>query len=84
MRGANGFRETLSDMTYSWPLTVKEVGGVPVMPPAIAARGAPRLGRVFGRAHDEMALPFQLLLERLLGVLDAPAVHVRRVGCARS
>jgi precorrin-6B methylase 2 len=56
-------------------LSVKEVGGVPAVPPAAATRAATKLRAALGRAHDGMGLPFQVLLERLMGALDAPALY---------
>jgi predicted O-methyltransferase YrrM len=61
---------------YSWPLTPKEVAGVPAVPPAAATRSTGRMRAALGRAHDRMGLPMQVLLERLTGVLDAPALFV--------
>ena len=58
-----------------WPLRVHDVTGVPVVPPAGMAAVATRVRAVLGGAHDRMGLPFQVLLERLTGVLDAPALY---------
>ncbi len=74
MRRANGFRVTLLRMTNTWPLTAREVGGVPAIPPAAAVRVATRVRASIARLHDRMGLPFQVLLERLLGALDGPAL----------
>jgi SAM-dependent methyltransferase len=61
-------------MPRTWPLTVQEVGGVPAIPPAAAVRVGTDLRSALAWAHDRMALPFQILLERLTGALDAPAL----------
>ena len=58
----------------NWPLTVRQEAGVPAVPPAIAVRGATRLRVMFAALSDRLGLPMQVLLERLLGVLDAPAL----------
>src|SRR3954469_19899520 len=62
-------------MTRNWPLTVREVAGVPAIPPAAAVRAATRMRAALARMHDRMALPFQVVLERLLGALDGPALR---------
>jgi precorrin-6B methylase 2 len=58
----------------TWPLTRKDVLGVGVVPPAAATRAASALRGRVGALHDRLALPFQVLLERLLGALDGPAL----------
>ena len=60
---------------YTWPLTAKEVAGVPRCrrPPHTRDR-VPRAA--LGRAHDRMGLPMQVLLERLTGVLGRAALFV--------
>jgi predicted O-methyltransferase YrrM len=58
----------------SWPLTVRQEAGVPAIPPPFAVRGATRLRVALATWGDRLGLPMQLLLERLLGVLDAPAL----------
>jgi SAM-dependent methyltransferase len=58
----------------SWPLTVRQEAGVPAVPPAFAVRGATRLRVALATLGDRLGLPMQVLLERLLGVLDAPAL----------
>ncbi|MDQ1480310.1 MAG: hypothetical protein QOI44_1171 [Actinomycetota bacterium] len=58
----------------SWPLTVRQEAGVPAVPPAFAVRGATRLRVALAALGDRLGLPMQVLLERLLGVLDAPAL----------
>jgi cyclopropane fatty-acyl-phospholipid synthase-like methyltransferase len=45
-----------------------------VPPPATVALIA-RARRLVARGHDRLGLPFQVLLERLTGVLDAPALY---------
>jgi SAM-dependent methyltransferase len=62
-------------MARRWPLRVRDVAGVPAVPrPGVAAL-ATRARAALGLAHDRMGLPFQVLLERLTGVLDAPALY---------
>ena len=61
--------------TRNWPLTVRQEAGVPTVPPAFAVRGAARLRVAFATLSDRLGLPMQVLLERLLGVLDAPALY---------
>jgi SAM-dependent methyltransferase len=61
-------------MGRRWPLQVREVAGVPAVPPAGIAALATSARALLGRAHDRMGLPFQVLLERLTGALDAPAL----------
>ena len=58
----------------NWPLTVRQEAGVPAVPPPVAVRGATRLRVVLAALGDRLGLPMQVLLERLLGVLDAPAL----------
>ena len=58
----------------SWPLTPRAVAGVPAVPPPFAARSATRLRVGLAMLADRLGLPMQVLLERLLGVLDAPAL----------
>ena len=58
----------------NWPLTVRQEAGVPAVPPRFAVRGATRLRVTFAALSDRLGLPMQVLLERLLGVLDAPAL----------
>src|SRR5256885_6127863 len=74
MRPANVFRVTLAPVRGTWPLTVQEVGGVPATPPAAAVKVGTDIRASLAWAHDRMALPFQILLERLTGALDAPAL----------
>jgi SAM-dependent methyltransferase len=62
-------------MERRWPLRVRDVAGVPAVPPAGLAALATRARAALGRAHDGMGLPFQVLLERLTGALDAPALY---------
>ena len=59
----------------NWPLTVRQEAGVPAVPPAAAVRGATRLRVMLAVLGDRLGLPMQVLLERLLGVLDAPALY---------
>src|SRR6266550_8830711 len=58
----------------SWPLTPRAVAGVPAVPPPFAVRSATRLRGGLAALADRLGLPMQVLLERLLGVLDAPAL----------
>src|SRR5204862_6863675 len=48
--------------------------GVAVVPPAAAVRATARLRGWLASFTDRLGLPLQVLLERLLGVLDAPAL----------
>jgi hypothetical protein len=48
--------------------------GMPV-PPSWASRAAERARGGVGRVHDRMAPPFNLLLDRLFGMVDAKALH---------
>ena len=59
----------------TWPLTLRDVAGVPVVPPASAVRATARLRGRLAALNDLLGLPMQVLLERLLGVLDAPALY---------
>ena len=58
----------------TWPLTVRQEAGVPTVPPPFAVRGATRVRVALATLGDRLGLPMQVLLERLLGVLDAPAL----------
>src|SRR5437870_12911186 len=58
----------------SWPLTSRAVAGVPAVPPPFAVRSATRVRGGLTALADRLGLPMQVLLERLLGVLDAPAL----------
>jgi len=62
-------------MGRRWPLRVREVAGIPAVPPAGVTAAATRVRARVGRVHDRMGLPFQVLLERLTGALDAPALY---------
>ena len=62
-------------MERRWPLRVRDVAGVPAVPPAGLTALGTRARAAVGRAHDAMGLPFQVLLERLTGALDAPALY---------
>src|SRR4051794_36095494 len=62
-------------MERRWPLRVRDVAGVPAVPPAGVTAVATKVRALVGRAHDRMGLPFQVLLERLTGALDAPALY---------
>jgi len=62
-------------MGRRWPLRVRDVAGVPAVPPAGATAAATKVRAALGRVHDRMGLPFQVLLERLTGALDAPALY---------
>jgi len=48
---------------------------VPAVPPTAAVKFATKVRAGLGRVHDRMGLPFQVLLERLTGALDAPALY---------
>jgi len=58
-----------------WPLTARDVLGVATVPPAPITRAGARTRAALGALHDRLALPFQVLLERLLTSLDGPALH---------
>jgi hypothetical protein len=58
-----------------WPLQVDDVAGVPVVPPPAVVALTTRVRRLLAGGHDRIGLPFQVLLERLTGVLDAPALY---------
>ena len=60
--------------TRTWPLTLRAEAGVAVVPPASAVRATARLRGLLATLTDRLGLPMQVLLERLLGVLDAPAL----------
>src|SRR5437868_1012496 len=75
MRRRSRFHVTLGPMTNQWPLRVREVGGVPAVPPPAVVRVATGVRARLGRVHDRLGLPFQVLLERLLGALDGPALY---------
>jgi SAM-dependent methyltransferase len=62
-------------MERRWPLRVRDVAGVPAVPPARATAAATKARAALARLHDRMGLPFQVLLERLTGALDAPALY---------
>lgn len=62
-------------MERRWPLRVRDVAGVPTVPPAGATAAATQVRSALARIHDRMGLPFQVLLERLTGALDAPALY---------
>jgi hypothetical protein len=56
-------------------LTLRGEAGVAVVPPAPAVRATARLRGWLASLNDLLGLPQQVLLERGLGVLDAPALH---------
>jgi SAM-dependent methyltransferase len=60
--------------TRTWPLTLRAEAGVAVVPPVAAVRATARLRGWLASFTDRLGLPMQVLLERLLGVLDAPAL----------
>jgi predicted O-methyltransferase YrrM len=59
----------------AWPLTLREEAGVPAVPPAVAVRATARLRGMLATLNDRLGLPMQVLLERLTGALDAPALR---------
>ena len=59
----------------TWPLDLRAETGVPALPPAAAVRATARLRGLLASLNDRLGLPMQVLLERLLGVLDAPALY---------
>ncbi|HEV7886747.1 MAG TPA: methyltransferase [Acidimicrobiales bacterium] len=50
-------------------MSARDALGMPV-PPVAAVKGATALRRLLGRADDRATAPFQLVLERLFGVID--------------
>ena len=56
-------------------MTLRAEAGVLVVPPARAVRATARLRGALASLGDRLGLPMQVLLERLLGVLDAPALY---------
>jgi SAM-dependent methyltransferase len=48
--------------------------GVPAVPPVCAVRGTARLRGYLAALNDRLGLPMQVLMERLTGALDAPAL----------
>ena len=48
---------------------------MPAVPPAFAVRATTRMRARLASLTDLLGLPMQVLLERLLGVLDAPALY---------
>ena len=65
----------------TWPLTLRQEAGVPVVPPAFAVRSTARLRGLLAMLNDRLGLPMQIVMERCLGALDAPASA--RAGGAR-
>ena len=61
--------------TRAWPLTLRAETGVAVVPPPRAVRATARVRAALAGLQDRLGLPMQVLLERLLGVLDAPALY---------
>jgi SAM-dependent methyltransferase len=61
--------------TRTWPLTLRAEAGVAIVPPPRAVRATARVRAALATLQDRLGLPMQVLLERLLGVLDAPALH---------
>ena len=58
----------------TWPLTLREEAGVPAVPPALAVRATARLRGLVASFNDRLGLPMQIVMERCLGALDAPAL----------
>lgn len=56
------------------PPTARDALGMPV-PPAWAARAATTARAGVGRLHDRMVPPFNLVMDRLFGMVDAKAIH---------
>ena len=61
--------------TRTWPLTLRAETGVPAVPPAFAVRATARLRGLLASMNDRLGLPMQIVMERCLGVLDAPALR---------
>ncbi|MBV8979830.1 MAG: hydroxyneurosporene methyltransferase [Acidimicrobiia bacterium] len=49
---------------------------VPVVPPPAVTRAVTAARRALGRTHDRMTAPFQVVLERMFGVIDNKALFV--------
>ena len=49
---------------------------VPVVPPPAVTRAVTAARRALGRTHDRMTAPFQVVLERMFGLLDNKALFV--------
>jgi SAM-dependent methyltransferase len=62
-------------VTRTWPLTLREETGVPALPPAFAVRSTARLRGMLATLNDRLGLPMQIVMERCLGALDAPALR---------
>lgn len=58
-----------------WPLQARDVAGVPAVPAPGLVQWLTRVRAALGRGHDAMGLPFQVLLERLTGALEGPALY---------
>src|SRR3954447_26909840 len=61
--------------TRTWPLTLRAETGVPTIPPSAAVRATARLRGLLASANDALGLPMQIVMERCLGALDAPALR---------
>jgi predicted O-methyltransferase YrrM len=59
----------------TWPLTLREEAGVPAVPPTFAVRSTARLRGLLASLNDRLGLPMQIVMERCLGALDAPALR---------
>jgi hypothetical protein len=59
----------------TWPLTLGNEAGVPAVPPTIAVRSTARLRGLLASLTDRLGLPMQIVMERCLGALDAPALR---------
>ena len=58
----------------TWPLILRDETGVPAVPPAFAVRATARLRGLLASLNDRLGLPMQIVMERCLGALDAPAL----------
>ena len=59
----------------TWPLTLREEAGVPAVPPTFAVRSTARVRGLLASLNDRLGLPMQIVMERCLGALDAPALR---------
>jgi SAM-dependent methyltransferase len=59
----------------TWPLTLRAETGVPAVPPSAAVRATARLRGLLASLNDRLGLPMQIVMERCLGALDAPALY---------
>src|SRR3979409_240013 len=61
--------------TRTRPLTLRAAAGCPAIPPSAAVRVTARLRGLLASINDGLGLPMQIVMERCLGALDAPALR---------